>query len=109
MALNRPFALVCLFEQIFSDLPSPAEASHERRYDWRGFAQAGKDHALSARETSPDVYALFDAAVGKQLQGAARAGPAGDPISADRGGYSQGRQPYPGIFGEEPQRPGATS
>jgi len=39
--LNRRFALACFLRMVFSDLPSPAEASDETTSRYLGFAQAG--------------------------------------------------------------------
>jgi hypothetical protein len=39
--MNRNPALAFCLSMIFSDLPSPAEASDERTRSWLGFAQAG--------------------------------------------------------------------
>jgi hypothetical protein len=41
LILNRHFALAYCFSMIFSDLPSPAEASNESTNLCEGFAQSG--------------------------------------------------------------------
>jgi hypothetical protein len=44
--LNRHFALAYCLSMIFSDLPSPAEASNETTNRRLGFAQAGNRFPL---------------------------------------------------------------
>src|SRR5262249_2134616 len=57
--------------------------------------------------TDGDVYALFHAAVGQQLQGEARPRPARTALPARRGRHPQGREPHARVPGEEPERPGS--
>ncbi|MFZ0238157.1 MAG: hypothetical protein WBG18_08515 [Xanthobacteraceae bacterium] len=46
LRLIRYFVLACRLSVIFSDLPSPAEAFHNAKTRYLGFAQAGNRRPL---------------------------------------------------------------
>src|ERR1700753_1894971 len=64
---------------------------------------------VSWAERTLDVQALFDAALGQQLQGPPCAGVAQHPLSRDRDRYFARRKPYAGISRQEPERTGAAA
>src|SRR5207302_9442610 len=65
--LNRHFTLAYCLSMIFSDLPSPAEASYNTANGCRGFAQAGNRYPLfgimlySTRRQDHHHLAAFEA------------------------------------------------
>src|SRR5262249_25599801 len=56
-----------------------------------------------------DVYALFDAEIGQQLQGQACTCPAGRALSSRGGGHPQGREPHARVSGQKSERPSPAS
>ena len=70
-------------------------------------AEGAPGQATSRPHEDGDVYALFDAAIGQQLQGAAHAGAAWHSLSSGRDRHLAGREPHARVFGHESERPGA--
>src|SRR5439155_16902294 len=67
------------------------------------------DTAEEHRRREADVYALFHAALGQQLQGAPGARPTRNSLPPHRDRYPQRREPHAGVPGIESAWPGAAA